>query len=174
MMLQKSLTTTNMDGIETTRALKKIVGPEVTIIIMIAYDWASIEKEAKRAGGNLLISKPLFRTSFSSVFEKIYSEQEEKPLLEQQEEYDFTGKRVLLVEDHLINIKVAKYLLVSKNLEVEVAENGLLGIEAFAAAPVGLIVLSWMYECLLWTGYWLRNLFAKCERKMLKPFLSLR
>ena len=87
----------NMDGIETTRALRKIVGPEVTIIIMTAYDWASIEKEAKRAGVNLLISKPLFRTSFSSV-----------------------------------------------------------------------------YECLLWTGYWLRNLFAKCEKKMLKPFLSLR
>ncbi|MEG1754104.1 MAG: ATP-binding protein, partial [Christensenella sp.] len=32
----------DMDGIETTREIRKIVGPEVTIIIMTAYDWAAI------------------------------------------------------------------------------------------------------------------------------------
>ncbi|MEG1896489.1 MAG: response regulator, partial [Oscillospiraceae bacterium] len=41
-------------------------------------------------------------------------------------------KRVLLVEDHLLNIEVAKKLLNAKHLEVDVAENGLLAIQAFA------------------------------------------
>ena len=32
-----------MDGIETARRIRGIVGAEVTIIIMTAYDWISIE-----------------------------------------------------------------------------------------------------------------------------------
>ena len=127
----------DMDGIETTRKIRKIVGPDVTIIIMTAYDWAAIETEAKQAGVNLLLSKPLFESSLSSAFEKIYSGKggSAKPSVPQ--EYDFTGKRVLLVEDHLLNIEVAKKLLTAKHLEVEVAENGLCAIESFVQNTVG-------------------------------------
>ena len=62
-----------MDGIETTRHIRKIVGDNVTIIVMTAYEWASIENEAKLAGVNMVISKPLFRSSLTAMFEKITS-----------------------------------------------------------------------------------------------------
>jgi CheY-like chemotaxis protein len=124
-----------MDGIETTRRIRRIVGPDVTIIIMTAYDWQAIEVEAKKAGVNLLISKPLFRTSLASTFEEIYAERGERMRLEAPVEYDFTGKRVLLVEDHLLNVEVAKRLLSVKGAEVETAENGLSAIEAFVQKP---------------------------------------
>ncbi|MEG1426151.1 MAG: response regulator [Oscillospiraceae bacterium] len=127
----------DMDGIETTREIRKIVGPEVTIIIMTAYDWAGIEIEAKLAGVNLLISKPLFKASLSSVFEKIYGGKEYGGEKNHSENYDFTGKRVLLVEDHLLNVEVAKKILSGKNLAVEVAENGLRAIETFAQQEDG-------------------------------------
>ena len=39
--------------------------------------------------------------------------------------YDFIGKKVLLVEDNLINIMVGKKILEKAKLSVEVAENGL-------------------------------------------------
>ncbi|MEG1584816.1 MAG: response regulator, partial [Anaerovorax sp.] len=122
----------DMDGIETAREIRKIVGPEVTIIIMTAYDWANIEVEAKKAGVNMLISKPLFKSSLCSAFEKIYGEKDKQTKPIESREYDFTGKRVLLVEDHILNIEVAKKLLNVKNLEVDVAENGLRAIETFA------------------------------------------
>ncbi|MEG1887270.1 MAG: response regulator [Oscillospiraceae bacterium] len=122
----------NMDGLETTREIRKIVGSNVTIIIMTAYDWAAIEVEAKRAGVNLLISKPLFKSGLCSAFETIYSQKNKTEKPAEPLEYDFTGKRVLLVEDHLLNIEVAKNLLTAKHLEVEVAENGLRAIETFA------------------------------------------
>ncbi|MEF9866087.1 MAG: response regulator, partial [Oscillospiraceae bacterium] len=125
----------DMDGIETTRAIRKIVGPDVTIIIMTAYDWAVIETEAKQAGVNLLLAKPLFKSSLCSAFEKIYSEKGKEKAALAPVEFDFTGKRVLLVEDHLLNIEVAKKMLTNKHLEVEVAENGLLAIETFAQKP---------------------------------------
>ncbi|MEG2084774.1 MAG: ATP-binding protein, partial [Clostridia bacterium] len=114
----------DMNGIETTREIRKIVGAEVTIIIMTAYDWASIEAEAKSAGVNMLISKPLFKSSLCSAFEKVYSQKEGVTTSTEVVEYDFTGKRVLLVEDHILNIEVAKKLLNAKHLEVDVAENG--------------------------------------------------
>ena len=126
-----------MDGIETTRGLRKIAGPDVTIIIMTAYDWASIEADAKRAGVDYLVSKPLFKSSLYSTIEQAYGEKTENVEEAQKREYDFTGKRVLMAEDHLLNIEVARRLLKAKHLEVEVVENGLLAIERFAASPVG-------------------------------------
>ncbi|MEG1104147.1 MAG: response regulator, partial [Oscillospiraceae bacterium] len=109
--------------------------PDVTIIIMTAYDWAVIETEAKQAGVNLLLTKPLFKSSLCSAFEKIYSEKGKEKAALAPVEFDFTGKRVLLVEDHLLNIEVAKKMLTNKHLDVEVAENGLLAIETFAQKP---------------------------------------
>lgn len=40
----------DMDGIETAREVRRIVGPDVTIIIIAAYEWAEIEKEPRRRG----------------------------------------------------------------------------------------------------------------------------
>lgn len=50
---------------------------------------------------------------------------------------DFIGKRILLVEDHELNIMVATHLLESKKAMVDVAENGKLGLEKFRSSPVG-------------------------------------
>ena len=45
---------------------------------MTAYDWASIEHEAKLAGVNMLMSKPMFKSSLISAFSKAMGEKEEK------------------------------------------------------------------------------------------------
>ena len=125
-----------MDGIETTRRIRCIVGPEVTIIIMTAYDWASIESSAKLAGVNLLVSKPVFKSSLISTFEKALGHSEEKPA-PLPEKYDFTGMRLLLAEDHPLNVEVAKRLLESRGFTVEVAENGVRAVEMFTIAAEG-------------------------------------
>ncbi len=69
-------------------------------------------KRAKEAGVSLLITKPLFPSSLFSPLERIFSEKATAAPEHPAEEYDFTGKRVLLVEDHLMNIEVARRLLV--------------------------------------------------------------
>ena len=125
-----------MDGIETARRIRNIAGPDTTTIIITAYDWAGIEKEAKQAGVDLLISKPLFKTSLHSALETALTRdapRKEEPSA--AERFDLEGKRVLLVEDHDLNVEVASYLLESKGIEVDTAENGLIAIEKFAQAP---------------------------------------
>ncbi len=51
--------------------------------------------------------------------------------------YDFTGKRVLVVEDSDINIEIAKNILIHKNFEVEVALNGEEAVSAFESHEAG-------------------------------------
>lgn len=59
-----------MDGIETTRQIRKKVGNDVTIIILSAYDYAEIEKEAREAGVDEFIAKPLDMTRLRDVLRK--------------------------------------------------------------------------------------------------------
>ncbi len=127
----------DMDGIETARQIRKIVGPEVTIIIMTAYDWSSIEQEAKVAGVNMLMSKPMFKSTLISAFTRALGEKEEQEEEKVKKEYDFTGRRVLLAEDNQINTEVAELLLTSRGFEVETAENGLRALEKFSKSESG-------------------------------------
>lgn len=61
----------------------------------------------------------------------------------QPETYDFTGKRILLCEDHPLNIEVAKHILEHVGFSVDVAENGVAGVEQFMDHGDG-----W-YSCIL-------------------------
>lgn len=125
-----------MDGIETARRIRAIVGPDVTIIIMTAYDWANIEQEAKLAGVNLLMSKPMFKSSLISAFERALGKQTEAAT-QVTPDFRFDGKRILLAEDHPLNVEVAKRLLEARGFVVEHADNGLRALEMYTTTPVG-------------------------------------
>ena len=125
----------DMDGMETTRQIRRIVGPDVTIIIITAYDWESIELEAKAAGANLLISKPLLKSSLISAFQRARGQ--ETPREQKPRSFDFTGRRVLVAEDNQINSEIARTLLEEKHLAVETVTNGLRAMELFLKNPAG-------------------------------------
>lgn len=50
---------------------------------------------------------------------------------------DFTGKRILLVEDNELNIEIAQTLLQMNQFQVETAENGKIAVEKYGSSPVG-------------------------------------
>ncbi|MBQ1491825.1 MAG: response regulator [Blautia sp.] len=58
----------DMDGVEVAREIRRQVGEEIPILVISAYDWSDIEEDAKAAGVNSFVSKPLFR---STLYEKI-------------------------------------------------------------------------------------------------------
>ena len=126
-----------MDGIETSRRIREIVGPDVTIIIMTAYDWSAIEKEAKAVGVNMLMSKPMFKSTLISAFSKALDQKEEEQEELPVEEYDFKGRRLLLVEDQPLNAEIAQMILEDVGFLVETAENGLRAIEMFSKSEEG-------------------------------------
>lgn len=67
------------------------------------------------------------------LLEKVADDEERarKQSKSERMDYDFTGKRALLVEDNEINIEITKNILLHKNLEVEVAMNGEEGVARY-------------------------------------------
>lgn len=112
------------------------MGADITINYYDRYDWTFIEQDAKTAGVNLLMNKPMFKSSLISAFTKALGKDEtqKKQVIT---EYDFTGKRLLLVEDNPINTEVAQLLLKSTGIVVDTAENGLRALEQFNKSEAG-------------------------------------
>ena len=123
-----------MDGVETTRRIRALVGPETTIIIISAYDWSDIEQEARRAGADLFIPKPLFR---DTLYRTLRQRAPRRAAPQLGPQAGFAGKRVLLVEDNLLNREIAKSLLEMQGLLVEEAPDGAKAVDAFAAHGAG-------------------------------------
>ena len=129
----------DMDGIATTRAIRSAVGSDVPIIIISAYDWSDIEQEARAAGANAFISKPLFRSRLAKTFCALVGEEERNqgaPLVE-LESIDLTGKRALLVEDNELNAEIATEILGMTGIQVERAVDGLEAVDMVYDCPDG-------------------------------------
>lgn len=60
-----------MDGLETTRQIRRIMGDAIPIIILTAYDWEEIAEAAKNMGVNTFLTKPLFRSHLYHVILQI-------------------------------------------------------------------------------------------------------
>jgi CheY-like chemotaxis protein len=127
----------DMDGIETAKGIRKIVGPDVTIIIMTAYDWTDIEKEAKAAGIDYFVRKPLFVSSIKRAFEQVFLEKKNpEAALTPPKDFDFSNQRILVAEDNAINAEIAIALLTSKHAEVVLAHNGKEALDLFEASSL--------------------------------------
>jgi CheY-like chemotaxis protein len=119
----------DLGGIETSRRIREEVGDDVPIIIISAFDWSDIEQEARRAGANAFISKPLFKSRIVYLFHTLVGDDSEPAPREESSladisELDLQGKRVLLVEDNELNAEIAIEILEMSKLEVELATDG--------------------------------------------------
>ena len=135
------------DGVDTTKEIRSVVGDEVPIIILSAYDWSDIEAEALEAGVDAFIEKPLFKSRLTRVLKEVLglgSEEKEITALEAFQQEDFSGKRVLLVEDNELNIEVATELLDVVGIQVEQALNGELAVQCMMEREPGYFDLIFM------------------------------
>ena len=135
------------DGIETARQIRKRIGKEITIIVLTSYEFSEIEEEAKAAGVDAFIAKPLFRSRLTAALRQFTSGRKEKTArnyLDELSEADYTGKRILLVEDNELNREIAVEILQMTGAEVETAENGKIAVEKVEASPKGLYDLIFM------------------------------
>ena len=117
----------DMNGIETVRRIRKIIGEDTPIIIMTAYDYSDIEEEARLAGVNDFCSKPIFMSELREVLAKPFETHTDK----KNKENDYSmlkGKKILLAEDNKLNQEVAKELLTDAGLVIDVVEDGDLAV----------------------------------------------
>ena len=104
-------------------------------------------EKAKAAGIDAFIAKPLFRSRLTATLRQFTSGRKEKTArnyLEELSESDYTGKRILLVEDNELNREIAGEILQMTGTKVETAENGKVAVEKVEASPKGSYDLIFM------------------------------
>ena len=119
-----------MDGVETTRRIREIVGNESAIIILTAYKWDDILEEAITAGVDSFLAKPLFASNVLEEFKSAMT-RKQNSAGDGKPDIDLKGRRVILAEDVPINAEIMVMILSSQEIEVDVAENGKVAVELF-------------------------------------------
>ena len=125
-----------MDGVETTRRIREIVGNESAIIILTAYRWDDVLEEALEAGVDSFLSKPLFA---AAVIEEFRSAMNRKGVREKQTQTkaDLNGRHILLAEDVQINAEIMQMVLQTRGMQVDLAVNGRIAVEKVTDHPAG-------------------------------------
>ena len=118
----------DMDGVETARRIRDAVGNETPVIILTSYNWDEIEDEARRAGVDTFVAKPLFAGTVLDEFREAFKKKNAKLA---RETADLRGRRVLLAEDVTVNAEIMIMVLSMREMQVDHAENGRIAVEKF-------------------------------------------
>ncbi len=123
-----------MDGVETTRQIRSLVGNDTPIIILTSYNWEDVEQEAREAGVDSFASKPLFAETVLDEFQAAFKRKNAALI---QKTVDLKGRRVLLAEDVAVNAEIMMMVLSMREMQVEHAANGRIAVEMFDQAEPG-------------------------------------
>ena len=125
----------DMNGIETVRRIRKVISEDVPIIVLTAYDWSDYEQEAREAGVTAFVAKPIFMSELRTVLTKPIQNQEEEKKENQKVSCDYSGKRILLVEDNELNREIAMAILEETGMEIDCAADGIEAVNIMSQAP---------------------------------------
>lgn len=131
-----------MNGIETAAYIRRSVSCDLPIIMLSAYDWSEVKEEARAAGIEEFMSKPLFK---GTLYKRLVEWNQRRSaaglgaqvLAKEPQSKPLEGRRFLLVDDNELNREIAHELLVMHGADVEEANDGALAVEEFCSHPVG-------------------------------------
>ncbi len=166
----------DLGGVEVARQIRAIVGDSAPILIMTAYDWSNIEDEARAAGVNAFCSKPMFMSDLQATLSKAIGQQVMIPEASEEpiDTVDFTGKRVLLVEDNELNREIANEILSQAGFEIEAAEDGSIAVEMVEQSAPGYYDLILMdVQMPIMNGYEATRAIRSLENKELASMVII-
>lgn len=124
------------DGLQTAQMIREKLGDQLPIIIVSAYDWADVMKQAGAEGVSGFLPKPLFPSTICRGLIR-YVLHDSRDAYAPQLQRSFSGKTFLLVEDNELNREIAMELLSDAGAAVECAPDGAQGVEKFERSPAG-------------------------------------
>ncbi|MCB7321119.1 hybrid sensor histidine kinase/response regulator [Lacrimispora sp. 210928-DFI.3.58] len=125
-----------MNGIQVAKEIRRNLGDEMPILLISAYDCSEFEEEAREAGINGFISKPLFKsTLYHALCQYMDTQTENDQTLNSN--IDLSGRRILLAEDNELNWEVASELLSDLGVELDWAEDGQICLDKFQKSSAG-------------------------------------
>ncbi|MDR2741982.1 MAG: response regulator [Treponema sp.] len=159
-----------INGIELSRMIKQQNLGNAVVIMISAAEWHSIEKDARKAGVDKFLSKPLFPSVIADcINECIGITQPGSEEAETKHRDDFTGRRVLLAEDVEINREIVLTLLEPTGLKIDCAENGVQAVEMFKADPEAYDIIFMDVQMPEMDGYEATRQIRNFEASMRSP-----
>jgi signal transduction histidine kinase/DNA-binding response OmpR family regulator len=127
----------DMDGTQLAREIKARKTDNSIVIMISAAGWDTIAEEAKSAGVDKFLSKPLFPSSIAEVINECLGV--DKRQVEKAQSANiagiFNGRHILLAEDVDINREIVQTLLEPTQMEIDCAENGVEAVRMFTENP---------------------------------------
>jgi two-component system, sensor histidine kinase and response regulator len=140
-----------LDGIEVTRRItnKSWPGKAPTVIMVTAYGREEIMKQAEGAGVKGFLIKPVNQSVLLNTIMEAYGHDQHRafhPLTAQAVSPEamaaIRGARLLVAEDNEINQQVAREILESAGLRVDLANNGKEAVEQARANPYDAVLMD--------------------------------
>lgn len=124
-----------MDGITLARNIHKITDKNCVVIMISSSEWAAIKDDAKDAGIDRFLPKPLFKSAIADIINECLVDGEAGgATLYEQATYE--GKTILLAEDIDVNREVVAALLEDTKITVDFAEDGLQAFQMYENNPL--------------------------------------
>ena len=133
----------DMNGIETVSKIRSDIDEKIPILLISAYDTSEIEEDARKAGANGFISKPLFRSALYDKISQLLGK--EVSSVEPEDDHsDLEGINILVAEDNDINWEILQATLRMFGMTSERAENGRICVDMMKNAEEGRYTLIFM------------------------------
>ena len=125
-----------IDGVQLSAKIKAEHHDNSIVIMISASEWNRIEREAREAGVDKFMPKPLFESVILDELNNVLGLDEQPAEAEQADISGlFSGRRILLAEDVEINREIVLALLEPAQVEIDCVENGMEAVRAFSETP---------------------------------------
>ena len=125
-----------LNGMETARLIRERYPEKIPILLLTAYDWSEIEREAMEIGIQYFMPKPFFMSTFKNAVSRIMGSANKKE--EKDETGDVVrGKHILVVDDIEVNRIILVKILTTLGAVCDTAGNGQEAVDAFETSRPG-------------------------------------
>lgn len=126
-----------MNGIELARKIRERQAGNSVVTMISSVEWSMIADEARAAGVDRFLPKPLFSTDIADCINECLGcpDAPAPEACAPGTANVFSGRRVLLAEDVEINREIVLSLLEPSRLEIDCAENGSEAVRLFHENP---------------------------------------
>ena len=139
-----------MSGTQTLAKLKEIDGFKIPVVALTANAINGMREKYLESGFDDYLSKPIDKLELNRVLDEILDTNVELPTIRTSNDEvnikypNFKGKKILIVDDNRLNIKIAKKLLEPYNFEIDECLSGMQCLEKCATTKYDIIFMDYM------------------------------
>ena len=124
-----------MNGQETSEKIREQYSNESTVVVT-GYNWEDIQEDARRAGVDSFLAKPLFAANVIEELKHI-ARRSNMDLFKEKKRASLEGRRILLAEDIEMNAEIIMDILEMEDILADHAQNGRIAVDMFKDSEPG-------------------------------------